>query len=159
VIFGGTFFEKSGVFPDLLRKGWVSHDTPEIIHKFDVELTAKHTTDTSCEFADLACAEIPTDICSKSGKIGIHNVVKSFHSRGLFSEKPGLVSSVKHEIPTGDEQPYRAKPWPMTKAKRKVLDDIVKRLLDDDIIEPCESNRQSCPVLVTKPSKTNCAPN
>jgi hypothetical protein len=46
----------------------------------------------------------------------------------------------------------------MTKAKCKVLDDIVNRLLDDNI-EPCESNWQSCPVLVPKPSKPNCAPN
>jgi hypothetical protein len=84
-------------------------------------------------------------------------VVEQFHAKSLFSEKPGLVTTVQHEVPTGDSQPYRANARPMTKEKRKILDKIINNLLDDEIIEPCESILQSCPVLVPK-NKPNCAP-
>jgi hypothetical protein len=110
------------------------------------------------DFAEAACANIPTDVCPPTAQRNIQIVVEQFHARGLFSEKPGLVATVQHEVPTGDSQPYRANARPMTKEKRKILDKIINNLLDDVIIEPCESNWQSCPVLVPK-NKPNCASN
>jgi hypothetical protein len=130
-------------------------DAPEVFHPFDVKINAKYSVDQSYEFAKAACTGIPADGCQENERASIYDVVKSFHSRGLFVEKPCLVSFVKHEIPTGNKQPYKAKPRLMTKAKRKVLDDIVNRFMEDDIIKPCESNWQSSPILVKKKSKPN----
>jgi hypothetical protein len=57
---------------------------------------------------------------------------------------------VEHTINTADNVPQRDKFRPMSAHKTRILDEQIKKLLDDDIIEECESPWRCNPVIVEK---------
>ena len=149
LVLGRQFFEEAGVYPDFLRGGWFEREHPETLHLFE------RGTQISCyllncaDFAQSACAHmLANKSCTAEAHQNMNEVVKWFHKRGLFSEKPGLVKTIQHTIPTGEHKPHRANPRPLSKAKKEILDQILNKLLDDKIIEPCQSEWASSPVLV-----------
>jgi hypothetical protein len=116
-----------------------------------------------------ACHKISThhqwvkEVCSgiegpPKAKQDIQDVDEEFARDGLFTKKPGTVPGVEHTIDTGDHIPHRDKVRPMNARKTHILDDQIKQLLEDDVIESCESPWRCNPVITTKKGKKG-APN
>lgn len=60
------------------------------------------------------------------------------------------LTRVKHRINTGDASPIRQKPYRVSPAERKIIEDEVSQMLKLNIIEPSESPWSSPVVLVRK---------
>jgi hypothetical protein len=85
----------------------------------------------------------------------LEGLLHRFKRQGLFSKRPGCVNGTTHTINTGNNTPYRSNPRPMSREKRDILDYHIDALLEEDVIEPCESEWLSCPVLTKKKTGGN----
>lgn len=70
--------------------------------------------------------------------------------KDTFTVRPGCTSLIQHSIDTGDSRPVRCKMRPVNAEKRAIIDECIKDLLDQDLIEPSTSSWASAPVLVAK---------
>jgi len=70
----------------------------------------------------------------------------------LFSRGPGLCKDYVHKIQTATAKPIKSHPRPMTPAKRKILEELFKSLLDKDSIEEANGPWAFNPVIVPKPN-------
>ena len=82
------------------------------------------------------------------------NVAREFlqkHS-GMFAsgESSGRTNIVQHRINTGDAQPIHQAPRRLPLAKQEEAEKLVRKMLDDDVIEESNSPWSSLVVLVTK---------
>lgn len=65
----------------------------------------------------------------------------------MFTEKPGCTDSVQHRIDTGDAQPWKCNPRPVSEAKRKAIDLAVDELhskLEQSSVLTVHGGSQSC---------------
>ena len=82
------------------------------------------------------------------------NVAREFlqkHS-GMFAsgESSGRTNIVQHRINTGDAQPIRQAPRRLPLAKQEETEELVRKMLDEGVIEESNSPWSSPVVLVTK---------
>ena len=77
----------------------------------------------------------------------------------LFSDVPLRTDTIIHDIDVGDAQPIKQHPYRLNPQKEEYLKNEVQYLLDNDFIEPSQSNWSSPCLLVPKPDKfTECVP-
>uniref|UniRef100_A0A8C9TDM7 Gypsy retrotransposon integrase-like protein 1 n=1 Tax=Scleropages formosus TaxID=113540 RepID=A0A8C9TDM7_SCLFO len=69
----------------------------------------------------------------------------------LFSGKLGKTSLVAHIIDTGTAKPVCLPPYRASPAKRKIIEEQISKMLEDDIIEPASGPWASPIVIVEKP--------
>lgn len=67
----------------------------------------------------------------------------------------GIVPFIEHRIDTGDAEPIRSKPYRVSIAEQKVIENLVKEMEDGDIIRPSRSLWASPVVLVKKKGTTD----
>jgi len=162
VLLGTTFQARAKVYPKPARGGWCTADDPETIRPYERRgvstchnMTAENTPP---EVVDnmLAGGCFP-----EAERNRIAEVVARFHKRGLFTKKPGLVSTREHSIDTGDNKPSKGYARKMKQPKRRDLDSCLDKLLDDDIIEfvPGGCAWAAHPVMVPKKTMPGAAPN
>ena len=72
----------------------------------------------------------------------------------LFSDVPGRTDLVYHDIDVGEATPIKLHPYRMNPVKRQFLEKEVQYMLENDIIEPSDSEWSSPCVLVPKPDNT-----
>ena len=160
-ILGRDFFKRADVWPDCRRKGWTSNAKPHEVNAYDTPDSLTCNMAEAKDFVSFACSGIPhDDTCPRKDRKAVEKVVADYHDPGCFDSKPGLVETVECEVDTGSNTPYRAAPRPMNKPKREILDNILDKLLKDDIVAPCSGpDFLSCPVLVKKKVAPGKAPN
>ncbi|XP_062839805.1 uncharacterized protein LOC103279995 [Anolis carolinensis] len=95
--------------------------------------------------------EINSDLAQSQQKelIGVLNKYKD-----MFSDLPGRVQGVEHQINTGDATPIASPPYRVTGRFNECIDREVREMLDLGIIVPSSSPWASPVVLVQKPDKT-----
>ena len=62
----------------------------------------------------------------------------------------GRTGLVKHTIDTGDQRPIQLPPSRLPITKQEIEKEEVQKMLDREVIEPCQSSYASPVVLVTK---------
>jgi hypothetical protein len=72
----------------------------------------------------------------------------------IFSDVPGRTHLLHHDIDVGDAVPVKQTPYRLSPVKKQALDDELQYMLDNDIIEPCESEWSSPCLLVPKKNNT-----
>ena len=72
----------------------------------------------------------------------------------LFPDIPTRTDKIYHDVIVEDSKPIRQHPYRMNPLKRKYLQDEVKYLLENDFIEPSQSNYSSPCILVPKSNGT-----
>ena len=72
----------------------------------------------------------------------------------LFPDIPTRTDKIYHDVIVEDSKPIKQHPYRMTPLKRKYLQDEVKYLLENDFIEPSQSNYSSPCILVPKSNGT-----
>ncbi len=80
-----------------------------------------------------------------------------YEYRDVFSSGPtnmGRTGLVKHTIDTGDQRPIRLSPRRLPITKQEIEKEEVQKMLDQGVIEYCQSNWASLVVLVTKKDGT-----
>lgn len=71
----------------------------------------------------------------------------------MFSEKPGRTNLVVHDIELTATQPVRSKAYRVSPRQRAIIETEIKRMLELDVIEACESDYTSPLILVEVPGK------
>jgi len=82
--------------------------------------------------------------------IPVEQVLREFLP--LFSRSPGLCQDNVHKIETGTSKPIKCHPRPMTPAKRQILENLFKSLVEKDSIEEANGPWPFNPVIVLKPN-------
>ena len=72
----------------------------------------------------------------------------------LFSDVPSRTDTIIHDVNVGDAQPIKQHPYRLNPQREEYLKNEVQYLLDNDFIEPCQSNWSSPCLLVTKPDQS-----
>ena len=72
----------------------------------------------------------------------------------LFPNTPTRTDKIYHDVILEDSKPIKQHPYVMNPLKQKYLKDEVKYLLENDFIEPSQSNYSSPCILVTKSNGT-----
>jgi hypothetical protein len=158
IILGNDFLFETGIDISMSRGGWFKASKPENITPFDTWAAsgeACHRISVQQQWVDDVCQHIKGPEATEKD---IKSVMDSFAEDGFFSKKPGTVHGVEHTINTGNEYPRRDKVRPMNAHKTRILDEQIKKILEDDIIEECESPWRCNPVLVAKKGEKR-APN
>ena len=73
----------------------------------------------------------------------------------LFPDIPTRTDKIYHDFIVEDSKPIKQHPYRMNPLKQKYLQDEVKYLLENDFIEPSQSNYSSPCILVPKPNGTH----
>ena len=79
----------------------------------------------------------------------------------LFPDSPTRTDKIYHDVNVEDSQPVKQHPYRMNPTKQKYLKEKIQYLLDNDFIEPSQSEWSSPCILVPKPdgmSKTDTFP-
>ena len=74
--------------------------------------------------------------------------------RHLFPDIPTRTDKIYHDVIVEDSKPIKQHPYRMNPLKQKYLQDEVKYLLENDFIEPSQSNYSSPCILVPKSNGT-----
>ena len=74
--------------------------------------------------------------------------------RHLFPDIPTKTDKIYHDVIVEDSKPIKQHPYRMNPLKQKYLQDEVKYLLENDFIEPSQSNYSSPCILVPKSNGT-----
>ena len=72
----------------------------------------------------------------------------------LFPDIPTRTDKIYHDVIVEDSKPVKQHPYRMNPLKQKYLQDEVKYLLENDFIEPSQSNYSSSCILVPKSNGT-----
>ena len=72
----------------------------------------------------------------------------------LFSDVPSRTDTIIHDVDVGDAQPIKQHPYRLNPQKEEYLKNEVQYLLDNDFIEPSQSNWSSPCLLVPKPDQS-----
>ena len=72
----------------------------------------------------------------------------------LFPDIPTRTDKIYHDVIVEDSKPIKQHPYRMNPLKQKYLQDEVKYLLENDLIEPSQSNYSSPCILVPKSNGT-----
>ena len=68
----------------------------------------------------------------------------------IFSNKPGATNLVEHEIILNSDTPIRVRQYPIPHARVEAFENEVKKMIEQDIIEPSQSPFRSPMLLVKK---------
>ena len=72
----------------------------------------------------------------------------------LFPDIPTRTDKIYHDVNVEDSQPVKQQPYRMNPTKQKYLKEEIQYLLDNDFIEPSQSEWSSPCILVPKPDGT-----
>ena len=71
----------------------------------------------------------------------------------LFSDVPSRTDTIIYDVDIGDAQPIKQHPYRLNPQKEEYLKNEVQYILDNDFIEPSQSNWSSQCLLVPKPDQ------
>ncbi|WP_435316561.1 hypothetical protein, partial [Klebsiella pneumoniae] len=72
----------------------------------------------------------------------------------LFKDTPGKTNLINHDINVGDADPIKQHPYRMHPEKLSLVRKEINYMLENDLIEPSNSNWSSPIVVVTQPDKS-----
>jgi len=72
----------------------------------------------------------------------------------LFPDVPGKASGMFHDVDVGDNRPIKQHPYRVSPQKRDIIRKEVEYMLNNKIIQPCDSQWASPCLLVPKPDKS-----
>ncbi|GFX19584.1 retrovirus-related Pol polyprotein from transposon 297 [Trichonephila clavipes] len=105
------------------------------------------------QIKQLTKVEKPVVIDLSDAKLGegkkqkLRNLFHGF--KGLFSDQPGLTHVLYHEIDTGDQGLVVSRPYHYDRVKQGIIDNPIKKILQEGTIRPIQSPYAS-PVVLTR---------
>lgn len=128
VILGIDFWVLMGIIPDLKRDCWSFNNS-----------TTSHIQAVS--------AVVPREVLTQAQKELLDSLVKKHFE--LQGTKIGCTTLVEHKI-LADSEPIKQRAYRVSPIIQQHIDDAVKSMLDDDVIEPSQSAWSSPVLLVPK---------
>jgi len=153
LLLGRDFLLMAKIDCRLNKAGWCFTDTPDRIFPFVKSQNEQEKF--KCHFVswrERAERQIEGPARDKKRLLG---VVDGFNEKGLFSEKPGNVRILEHEIKIKPgTKPYMCGQRMMSQKKMEAFDRELVKFIDLGIIERTTSAWGCAPVIVEKPGST-----
>lgn len=162
VIIGTEIIQKMGIVPILDMKGFTFADQlatnpPIVPFVSETDMTQHPVTHASVgaatEFseAQIQCFNQARELAhlTPQQQHQLEQTLIKFHDT-LTDTRIGITDVYEHEIRTGNSQPVRSNPYKTSPAKREIIKQKVKDLLDQGIIVPSSSKWASPVCLVRK---------
>lgn len=151
-LLGTDFLQDAGVVLDLKGRKWFFKDVPHRKYDFGEETNLCDIKSTlNVESNTCKLREEEGKQLSKEEKSQLNTLLKQYET--IF--EPGgedPTPYVEHFIKTQNHPPVAVPPYRVSPARREILKSEIDRLLNDKIIEPCESPYAAPVVLVPKPN-------
>jgi hypothetical protein len=153
LLLGRDFLLLSNIDCKLNQQGWCFSNEPSVIYPFAPILSSSDRT--RCNLVAWKQTAAQDKAGSPEFQREMLKIVDEFDNRGLFSDKPGEVTLVEHEIVLKPgSRPFMAKPRMMSPAKSTAFVKEIDKWLEQGIIERADSPWGSPPVIVEKPGST-----
>lgn len=148
-LLGIDFLETANIVINVGQKSWSFGDDPEKYYLYELESQVQQQ-------ADVAKVEV-TSVSLRSDE-GTHLTQQQHEelnklleeNQSVFAPGGEATSFAEHEINTGDHSPIYVPPYKVPAGKKQVLKEEIDKLIQDGIIEECESPWGAPIVLVEK---------
>lgn len=156
-LLGIDFLVKAGIVVDFYNRTWRFADSnivfPLIHENKNINSSRSDMTNHS-EIIKISSIEVLRSDEGTNLSTEERHRVEDMLAQNHITFAPGGAPTtyIEHHINTGTSRPISVPPYSMTPIKREILKGELNKMLDDDIIEECESPWSAPVVLVPKPN-------
>lgn len=156
-LLGIDFLVKAGIVVDFYNRTWRFADSnivfPLIHENKNINSSRSDMTNHS-EIIKISSIEVLRSDEGTNLSTEERHRVEDMLAQNHITFAPGGAPTtyIEHHINTGTSRPISVPPYSMTPIKREILTGELNKMLDDDIIEECESPWSAPVVLVPKPN-------
>lgn len=143
-LLGIDFITKSKLVLNFSSMTWYTADRPQVIHPL---LTESSRELVECASLNLLRGDEGT-LLTEEERGGLENLLGEYSD--IFNKNGDPTPFAEHHIDTGDHPPIAVPPYRVTPAKKELIRIELDKMLDDGIIEECESAWAAPIVLVPK---------
>lgn len=148
-LLGIDFITQAGLVLNFSAMTWYLPDTPQIAHHLKFE--DAYARPVECYSAEFLRDDEGTMLAVHE-RVALANLIMCYDD--VFSEKGECTPFAEHHVNTGNHQPIAVPPYRLTPAKRAVMETEINKMLNDGVIEECESAWVSPALLVPKKDGT-----
>uniref|UniRef100_A0A224Z7U7 RNA-directed DNA polymerase n=1 Tax=Rhipicephalus zambeziensis TaxID=60191 RepID=A0A224Z7U7_9ACAR len=143
MLLGRDFLADEGFTLDFPQRGYRLHgqsETTPFAEKADSMPVPENTEGVAAMYATLPPA-VMKSLADFKGTNHQRNQLEAVLTpfSGMFTEHPGKTDVLVHRINTGDAQPWRCNPRPLSQHKRALLDRALDEMIDTGAVRPSES--------------------
>lgn len=147
-LLGIDFLRKAGLVFNFSDNTWFSADRPRVIHPLRCE-TSRNSV--GCASTEILRSDEGT-MLSPSERTQLAGLLQEYDD--IFKPGGGPTPFAEHRIETGAHAPIAVPPYRLTPAKKAVMEAELAKMLQDGIIEECESPWAAPALLVPKKDGT-----
>lgn len=144
-LLGIDFITAAGVVIDFREEVWCFSQTKNIQHKLLFEPTSREI---SCSSVHILRDDEGTHLNPAERNALAEVLVKHVQ---VFEAGGGPTPYAEHRIETGNHPPIAVPPYRLNPTKKELMKQEIDKMLDDDVIEECESAWCSPALMVPKP--------
>ena len=140
-------------FPDAENEQHISEDSIENLSDPDIQINSKMLSSPRLNNSDIL-----NNLDSKLGHLNpeereqLAQLIVDY--KHLFPDVPSKTDKRFHDVDIGDSMPIKQHPYRMSPVKKECLKEEIQYLLENDCIEPSNSDWSSPCILVPKPDGT-----
>ena len=140
-------------FPDAENEQLISEDSIENLNDPDIQINSKMLSSPRLNNSDIL-----NNLDSKLGHLNpeepdqLAQLIVDY--KHLFPDVPSKTDKIFHDVDIGDSMPIKQHPYRMSPVKKECLKEEIQYLLENDFIEPSNSEWSSPCILVPKPDGT-----
>lgn len=149
-LFGMDFIEDGCIVPNVAQRTW-SFANNDGLHELYFE-DARQPMNSVRINSVLMLRSDEGDTLAEDEKVKLENLLEN--NLDIFGPGGGPTPFAEHAIDTGDHSPISVPPYRMTAQKKDILRGELDAMLENDVIEECESPWAAPVVLVPKKDST-----
>ena len=139
--------------PDAENEQPIFDDSIENLNETDIQINSKMLSAPRLNNSDIL-----NNLDSKLGHINPEErdqLAQLIVDYKHFPDVPSKTDKIFHDVDIGDSMPIKQHPYRMSPVKKECLKEEIQYLLENDFIEPSNSDLSSPYILVPKPDGTN----
>lgn len=144
-LLGIDYITKSKLVLNFSSMTWYTADRPQVIHPLLTESSREAVVE--CASLSLLRGDEGT-LLTEEERGGLENLLGEYSD--IFDKNGEPTPFAEHHIDTGDHPPIAVPPYRVTPAKKELIRMELDKMLEDGIIEECESAWSAPIVLVPK---------
>lgn len=147
-LLGIDFISKAKLILNFSEMNWATADEPRVIRPLRCENSRPVI---HCAAVDVLREDEGTMLSPEQKQV-LSNTLLLFDD--IFQEGGGLTPFAEHRIDTGDHAPIAVPPYRLTPARKAIMEAEINKMLEEDVIEECESAWAAPALLIPKKDGT-----